>query len=47
MHVCRDHPFKNDSLFYRFIVQDKDHGHAVQGQSWSDIKDIEGKCFDT
>ena len=33
-HVCRDHEFKNEELFYRFIEQDRDRGHAVPNLSW-------------
>ena len=44
-HVCRDHLLKNEGLFYRFTAQDKDHGHAVQGESWNDLQEIQGKSY--
>ncbi len=30
IHVMRDHPFKNEHLFYRFLDDDKDRGHTEE-----------------
>ncbi len=29
-HVVKDHTFKNEKLFYRFSVHEKDHGHPPE-----------------
>lgn len=29
-HVVKDHRFKNEKLFYRFTIHDKDHGHVPE-----------------
>ena len=45
MHVCRDHQFKNEDLFFRFVALDKDHGHVPEGHSWHNVAEIQGKEF--
>lgn len=37
IHVKRDHQFKNEALFYRFLVHERDRGHALNGNKWYDI----------
>lgn len=44
MHVCRDHSFKNEGLFYRFFYDEKDRGHVEPGASWHRLlEDFENK----
>ena len=37
MHVMRDHDFKNEGLFYRFLYDEKDRGHVEQGTTWHNL----------
>ena len=39
-HVLRDHKFKNEALFYVFIEQDKERGHADPTISWKDVQTV-------
>ena len=38
-HVVRDHTFKNEKLFYRFLIHDDHRGKVVQNQavSWESV----------
>ena len=33
-HVCGDHPFKPQALFYRFKEDERDSGHTQDNESW-------------
>ena len=33
----RDHQFKNEGLFYRFINNVRDHGYNEEGRSWNEM----------
>jgi len=43
VHATRDHDFKNEPLFYKFLVNDKTRGYAEEGQSWHNFEDLRGK----
>ena len=34
IHVVRDHTFKNEGLFYKFLYCSKERGYAVPELSW-------------
>lgn len=36
-HCMRDHPFKNEALFYRFVDHDTFHGGCVLVQVWTSL----------
>ena len=48
IHVRRDYQFKNENLFYRFLEQEKDRGHALNHDKWFDIvpEEFKGKEVD-
>jgi hypothetical protein len=42
-HVMKDHQFKNEGLFYRFLDHEKDRGHTEDAESWhSVLLDLDG-----
>ena len=36
-HVVKDHAFKNEHLFYRFIRDEKDRGHTENNETWHSV----------
>lgn len=47
MHTLRDHAFKNEPLFYKFLVNDKSKGYALEGLSWHQFEELQGKSLNS
>jgi hypothetical protein len=47
MHTLRDHGFKNQPLFYKFLVNDKSKGYAEEGLTWHQFEELKGKSLNS